>query len=100
ELAHVVRHDCLTQLLAAVACAVYWFHPGVWWAARRLRVERELACDDRVLASGTPAPDYAAHLLDLAYALGRTRTPVLAVSMARPPQLEGRMLAVLDTARN
>src|SRR4029078_11279074 len=40
------------------------------------------------------------HLLVLAYALGRTRTPFLAVSMARPRQLEGRMLAVLDTARN
>jgi beta-lactamase regulating signal transducer with metallopeptidase domain len=100
ELAHVARHDCLTQLLAAVACAFYWFHPGVWWAARRLRVERELACDDRVLAAGTHARDYAGHLLELAYALGRTRVSALAVSMARPRQLEGRMLAVLDTARN
>ena len=100
ELAHVARHDCLTQLLAAVACALYWFHPGVWWAARRLRVERELACDDRVLAAGTHARDYAGHLLELAYALGGTRAPALAVSMARPRQLEGRMLAVLDAARN
>jgi beta-lactamase regulating signal transducer with metallopeptidase domain len=100
ELAHVARHDCLTQLLAAGACAFYWFHPGVWWAARRLRVERELACDDRVLAAGTHARDYAGHLLELAYALGRTRAPALAVGMARPRQLEGRLLAVLDAARN
>ena len=38
ELSHVARHDCLTQTLAAAACALYWPHPGIWWAARRLRV--------------------------------------------------------------
>lgn len=100
ELAHVARHDCLTQTLAAVASALYWPHPGVWWIARRLRVERELACDDRVLTVGTQPRDYAGHLLELAYALGGHRAPALAVSMARPQQLEGRMLAVLDAARN
>lgn len=100
EMAHVARRDCLTQLLAAVAAAVYWPHPGVWWLARRVRVERELACDDRVLSIGTGARAYAEHLLELAYALGGSRAPALAVSMARPRELEGRMLAVLDNARN
>jgi beta-lactamase regulating signal transducer with metallopeptidase domain len=100
ELAHVGRRDCLTQLLAETACAVYWPHPAVWWVARRLRVERELACDDRVLRAGTEARDYAGHLLEIAYDLGGFRAPSLAVSMARPGQLEGRMLAVLDAARN
>jgi beta-lactamase regulating signal transducer with metallopeptidase domain len=100
ELAHIARHDCLTQLLAAVACAVYWLHPGVWWVARRLRVERELACDDRVLQAGTHAREYAEHLLELAYALGGYRAPALVVSMARPRQVEGRMLAALDAARD
>ena len=100
ELAHVVRHDCLTQMMAAVACAFYWIHPGVWGVARRLRIERELACDDRVLAAGAHARDYAGHLLELAYSLGGQRSPAVAVSMARPRELEGRMLAVLDAARN
>ena len=100
ELAHVARYDCLTQTLAFAACAIYWFHPGAWWVARRLRIERELACDDRVIAAGAQPRDYAGHLLEIAYAFGGHRAPALAVSMARPRQLEGRMLAVLDGARN
>jgi beta-lactamase regulating signal transducer with metallopeptidase domain len=100
ELAHVARYDCLTQLAAEVSCAVYWILPSVWWIAWRLRVEREWACDDRVLTAGTPARGYAGHLLELAYSLGDHRAPALAVSMARAGQLEGRMRAVLDPARN
>ena len=100
ELAHVARHDCLTQMLATFACAFYWVHPGVWWVARRLRAEREVACDDAVLTAGTSARDYASHLLELAYDLRADIAPALAVSMASPRQLEGRMLAVLDRARN
>ena len=100
ELAHVARHDCLSQAIAAFTCAVYWVHPGVWWMARRLRVERELACDDRVIEAGTMARDYASHLLELAYSLGGHRAPALVVTMARRNQLEGRMLAILDDRRN
>jgi beta-lactamase regulating signal transducer with metallopeptidase domain len=59
ELAHVVRQDGLAQALAAVAHAVYWPHPLVWWAVRRLRAEAERACDDRELLAGTEAPEYA-----------------------------------------
>jgi beta-lactamase regulating signal transducer with metallopeptidase domain len=100
ELAHIARRDCLTQTLAFVACALYWFHPAVWWVARRLRIERELACDDRVIAAGTEPREYAGHLLEIAYAFGDRRASALAVSMARPQQLERRMLAALDSGRN
>lgn len=100
ELAHVARYDCLTQTLALAARAIYWFHPAAWWAARRLRIERELACDDRVIAAGTHAREYAGHLLEIAFASSGHRAPALAVGIARPRQLEGRMLAVLDFARD
>src|SRR5204862_7937658 len=89
-----------THSVAVVTCALYWFHPAVWWVARRLRIERELACDDRVIAAGTEPREYAGHLLEIAYSFGGRRAPALAVCMARPRQLEGRMLAVLDAARN
>jgi len=100
ELAHVARRDCLVQRLTALVCAIYWPHPGVWWAARRLRAERELACDDRVLAAGAGAREYAGHLLELAHSLGSAPAPATTLSIARARQLESRLLAVLDAARN
>lgn len=101
ELGHVRRHDCLTQAVAQLACAAFWFHPGVWWAASRLRVERERACDDLVLGVGTRATAYADHLLEVVRSLRATRLAALgAVAFARPSQLEGRLLAVLDPARD
>ena len=100
ELAHVARRDCLVQRIAACACALYWPHPGVWWAAKRLRIERELASDDRVLASGAAARDYAGHLLDIAHAFRAAPAPATALGMARARQLERRLLAILDEARN
>jgi beta-lactamase regulating signal transducer with metallopeptidase domain len=100
ELAHIARHDCLTQILSAIACAAYWFHPGVWYVAQRLRIERELACDDRVLAAGAQAEEYAGHLLELAYRWSGRRAPALVVGMASSRKLEDRLRAVLDPARN
>ncbi|MEN3339324.1 MAG: hypothetical protein V7647_3000 [Acidobacteriota bacterium] len=100
ELAHVARYDCLTDGLMVAACAMYWFHPLVWWIARQARIERELACDDRVIAAGTEPREYAGHLLEIAYSFGARRAPALALTMARPSQLEGRMLAALDPRRN
>jgi beta-lactamase regulating signal transducer with metallopeptidase domain len=101
ELAHVARRDCLWQTLASLCCAAYWFHPGVWWAARQMRIEREQACDDRVLRAGTRASEYAGHLLEVARSFRpRPLTAAAAVAMARRSQLEGRVLAVLDAARD
>jgi beta-lactamase regulating signal transducer with metallopeptidase domain/DUF4097 and DUF4098 domain-containing protein YvlB len=100
ELAHVARGDARSQLVAGVACALYWFHPLVWIAERRLRAECERACDDRVVSLGTPAADYAAHLLEVARSARAFGAPgFLSVAMARPSQLEGRLLAVLNGSR-
>src|SRR4029079_4975737 len=100
ELAHVKRRDCLTHLVAQIACAVYWFNPLVWMASGRLRSERERACDDLVLAAGTRGSDYADELLDIARVMNAGRFPAVlagaSLAMARRSQLEGRLLAILD----
>ena len=99
ELAHVKRRDCLTHVVAQIACACYWFHPLAWMAAKRARAERERACDDLVLASGTRGPDYADTLLDIARVMRGDRFGLLAgatLGMAHQSQLEGRLIAILD----
>ena len=98
ELAHVRRHDLIGHTLGRLACAVYWFHPLVWTAARQLRAESERACDDLVLACGARASDYVAHLLDIITSVKRAGAPVTALPMARKKEFEGRMLAILDPA--
>ena len=100
ELAHIARGDSLTQLVAGFICALYWFHPLVWIAEQRLRAECERACDDNVVSLGTPAAEYAAHLLEVARSARAFGAPgFLSVAMARPSQLEGRLLAVLNESR-
>jgi HEAT repeat protein/beta-lactamase regulating signal transducer with metallopeptidase domain len=100
ELAHVKRRDCLTHLFAQVACAAHWFNPLAWMAVRRLRAERERACDDLVLAAGTRGSDYADQLLEIARVMRAGRFPAVlagaSLAMAHRSQLEGRLIAILD----
>ena len=98
ELAHVKRRDLVGHTLGRIACALYWFHPLVWTAARRLRAESERACDDLVLSCGARASDYADHLLDIVISVRHHGAPATAMPMARRRELEGRVLAILDPA--
>ncbi|HTE48132.1 MAG TPA: M56 family metallopeptidase, partial [Gemmatimonadaceae bacterium] len=98
ELAHVRRHDLLGHTLGRLACALYWFHPLVWTAAKKLRAEGERACDDLVLSCGARPSEYAQHLLDMVTSVRHHGAPVMALPMARKKEFEGRMLAILDPA--
>lgn len=99
ELAHLRRRDPLTQWVGELVCALHWFDPLAWHAARRLRDERELACDDEVLSRGPRASEYAAELVGVARTM-KAGLPAPALSMARPSQLAKRVHAVLDRERN
>lgn len=50
ELAHVARRDWLFNGLQSVLEALLFYHPAVWWLSRRIRQEREHACDDLAVA--------------------------------------------------
>lgn len=90
ERAHIERADWAIHLLVWGVCALFWFHPGVWWARRALVQEAEQAADDRVLGTGVRASDYAALLLRHA----RPHAPGLALGSS---VVGARVRAVLDT---
>jgi beta-lactamase regulating signal transducer with metallopeptidase domain len=97
ELAHIKRHDVLTQSLAQLMCCLHWPNPLAWMVERRLMIERERACDDIVLVSGGRASDYARVLMDTAGALKSTRNPVWAMAaMAEGTDFKDRVLSILD----
>ena len=100
ELVHVQRGDWLFQMIAQTVCALHWWNPLAWMGRSRLEQERELACDETVLALGTRASHYASHLLAIAEeAQRRTQPPIATVAMARTSKLEGRLMSILEPSK-
>jgi beta-lactamase regulating signal transducer with metallopeptidase domain len=97
ELEHVRRYDWATQLVARLVCACYWFHPLVWMAWARLRLEAERACDDAVVQR-TEGTEYAAQLVGLARRLAMPHA-LPTIAMANRSDLSARVVAVLDGTR-
>lgn len=65
ELAHVLRHDYLVNLLQSLLEVLFFYHPGLWWLSRRIRQERELACDafaTHLLGDPLPLAEALTHL--------------------------------------
>ena len=101
ELSHVARGDVLWQIAAKVACVIYWLHPLVWLAARRMRIEREAACDDAVLRDVERPSEYASLLLDVAASLaGRPiGMSTAAIAMACGRSVEERIRWIVQPGR-
>jgi TonB family protein len=96
EIEHIRRADWAVHMLARFVCAIYWFHPLVWTAWRRLRLDSERACDDGVLRS-TEGAAYAEQLLLLARRL--SASSAVGLFMANRTDLATRISAVLDSSQ-
>jgi beta-lactamase regulating signal transducer with metallopeptidase domain len=98
EVAHALRRDCATHIAARFMCAIHWFNPLAWYAARALRVEAERACDDCVLRAGTQAIAYAELLVRFARtAIGGVYARAALPMATRGRELEGRVAAIVDS---
>ncbi len=93
ELAHVLRHDYLFNLLQCVAETLLFYHPAVWWIGRTIRREREQCCDDRVVQLTGDRTDYARALLQLAEAVPPHRARLSLASQGG--DLSGRVRRLL-----
>ena len=100
ELAHLRRWDDWTNLAQKILRALFFFHPAVWWVERRLSLEREMACDDMVLAHTANARAYAECLVSLAEKNFLRRGLALAqAAVGRMRQTSLRVLQILDARR-
>jgi beta-lactamase regulating signal transducer with metallopeptidase domain len=82
ELAHIARRDDWSNLVGRLASAVFVFHPVAAWVLGRIQREREIACDDWVVAQTGSAGRYAVTLARLSEFCSMRRRELLATEMA------------------
>jgi beta-lactamase regulating signal transducer with metallopeptidase domain len=100
ELAHFRRWDDWTNLAQKIVKALFVFHPAVWWIESRLTLEREMACDDMVLAQTGSPRAYASSLISFAEKLHNARGLALAQALvSRMHQMSLRVAQILDAKR-
>lgn len=101
EMAHVMRRDGIIELMVNLATLMYWFNPLVWFAARRIRIERERDCDNAVLNRGVKPSQYASLLMGIATDLQSRAKPVLEAAMiSQGSRLKDRLMCVLNPSLN
>ena len=79
EVAHLRRYDVWTNAFARIARALVALNPAAWFVMRRLATEREIACDDWVVARTGSGDAFARTLAALA-TQARLRAPLGAPS--------------------
>jgi hypothetical protein len=91
ELAHIRRHDWLVNLFQVLAESLLFYHPAMWWLNRRIRVERELCCDEIAVSLTGSRLEYARALAQMA---NWKNVSMLAMAANRGP-LTHRILHIL-----
>src|SRR5207245_4963635 len=74
ELAHLTANDPFWYLLADLTAAIFWWHPCVWWARRRLHTASETAADEASLLLANGPGVLAECLVELAAQLTQRRS--------------------------
>jgi beta-lactamase regulating signal transducer with metallopeptidase domain len=101
ELGHLRRRDDWTNLAQKLIEAMLPIQPAVYWIGRRMSLEREMACDDWVIAATGTAEPYAASLAKVAELSQWAHAGILAAgATGNRSQLFIRVHHMLDRTRN
>ncbi|MEO0898980.1 MAG: M56 family metallopeptidase [Bacteroidota bacterium] len=79
ELAHILRHDFLVNLILTIIESIFFFHPAVWWIGEKIRQEREHCCDDMAISITENKKEYAETLAFVA--TKSLQSPKMAMTM-------------------
>ena len=85
EIGHIRRYDYLVNMLQMLVETLLFYHPAVWWTSKRIRLERELCCDDLAVQFSGNALRYARALTTLEKL--RLRTPGVVMASTGGPLL-------------
>ena len=100
EFAHLRRRDDWTNLFQKIVRTMLFFHPAVLWIEQRLTLEREMACDDAVLAEMQNPHVYARCLVSLAEkSLVQRGIAVTQAAISRAKDTTLRVAQILDLER-
>ncbi|MBL7185067.1 MAG: ankyrin repeat domain-containing protein [Phycisphaerae bacterium] len=101
ELGHVMRFDAAVNLVQIIAQSVFWFHPLVWWANRRIRAEREKCCDEMAIARlNAQAKDYTRAIVETLVTEYESTRPVPSLAIAGPVRnIEERIKIMLKPGK-
>ena len=100
ELAHIVRHDWLFNMLQAFIETVFYYHPAAWWLSATARQERENCCDDYAVSLTGQRLQYARVLLQVQELSQKNPVPALSLGlMGRLPFLRKRPALLLRIQR-
>ena len=101
ELGHLQRRDDWTNLAQKLIEAMLPIQPAVYWIGYRMSIEREMACDDWVIAATGTAEPYAASLTRVAELSQWAHAGILAAgATGNRSQLFSRVHHMLDRTRN
>lgn len=96
EFLHVRRHDWLWQTAEEIPRALFWFHPAVAWLTGEMRLAREQAVDQEVVAYTGSRREYLDALLEIASAKPREAPAALFLS---EHHLKRRVALIVKEAR-
>ena len=96
ELQHYKHKDILIGYLINTVNVFYWFNPLIWYFLKRIRQERELACDSAVLQllKETEYKSYGNTLINFAETIALSPFPLTMGIRGNIKQLKGRILNI------
>ncbi|MHC4110405.1 MAG: M56 family metallopeptidase [Planctomycetota bacterium] len=101
ELSHIQRFDAAVNILQVIGQAIFWFHPFVWWANKKIRGEREKCCDEMTIARlCAKAKDYSTAIVNTLIAEHESTLPVPSLAIAGPVKnIEERIKTIMKPGK-